>query len=202
MITFDDSEKAINGLAKIIAQDPTFPIRLRNIKDKLLGENVMKIDKLYLKKQEDILRKAEEIGLVSTGYIFSLVVDDEIKDNEGQYMIYRNINNEMVPLISGFKYNPRSYIHSGDLISVIKSSHILSLVTFDPSFQDKFYSFPWFDKGKTEQEDQWGHCAQHMGVYFDRGELQELKDNGISFQNLNQGEAWKFNLNLKQVSSD
>jgi len=198
MIILDDSQEAINGLAKIIAQNPTFSIKIRNIKNKLLEEKAMLPNEEYFKKQEEILRKAEKIGLSSTGYIFEVYASEE----EDNYMVYKNVENEMVPIREEFKRNPHDAILFPGLISYLKGHHINNLITFDPSFQDKFYSYPWFEKGETEEYDRWGYDAQHVEVLFEGDELNELEKNGITLQNISQSAAWEFNLNLKQVSAD
>lgn len=198
MIILDDSPEAIKGLAKIIAQDPTFPIKLRNDKKKLLEENAIIDDKVYFQKQEEILQKAEKIGLSSTGYIFEVYASEE----EDNYMVYKNIGNEMVPIRKEFKRNPHHAILFEGLVGYLKRNNINNLITFQPSFQESFYSFPWSEEGESEEYNRWGHDAQHVEVLFERDELKELTDNGITFQSLNQSEAWEFNLHLKQVSDD
>ena len=198
MIVLEDSEEAINGLAKIIAQDSAFSIKLRNVKKRLLEEKAIENNEDYFNKQEEILRKAEAKGLISTGYIFEVYVNEE----EDNYMVYKNIGNEMVPVREEFKMNPHDAISFSGLISYLKGHRITNLITFDPSFQDKFYSCPGFEKGETEQQDQWWNEAQHVGVGFEREELKELEENGIKFQTLSQKEAWEFNLNLKSVVDD
>jgi hypothetical protein len=198
MIILEDSEEAINGLAKIICQDPTFPIVLRNMKNQLLKEKSISPNEEYFQKQEDILKKAEEKGLFSTGYIFEVYANEE----EDNYMIYKNIGNEMVPIIEEFKINPHAATFFSGLINHLKEANIKNLITFEPSFQDKFYSFPWFEKGETEEDDRWGVGAQHSEVSFNRNELKELEKNEIKFQTISQNDAWEFNLHLKQVSAD
>jgi hypothetical protein len=198
MIILEDSEEAINGLAKIICQDPTFPIRLRNVKRRLLEEKAIKNNEKYFEKQEEILRKAEERGLSSTGYIFEVYSSEE----EDNYMVYKNIGNEMVPIREEFKVNPHEAILFPGLIEYLKGHNINNLITFDPSFQESFYSFPWFEKGETEEYDRWGHDAQHASVLFEKDELNELEKNGIILQSISQKEAWEFNLKLKQISGD
>jgi hypothetical protein len=197
MIKFEDSEKAINGLAKIIAQDPTFSIKLRNAKKRLLEEKALINDEEYFVEQEEILRRAEKIGLSSTGYIFQVYTEEGREQDN--YMVYKKIGNEMVPIREEFKKNPQEAILFPGLVSYLNGHHINSLITFMPSFQDKFYSCPWFEKGETEQDDSWGNDAQHVEVSFDREELRELKENGIKFQIVSQSEAWEFNLNLKDL---
>jgi predicted Holliday junction resolvase-like endonuclease len=198
MIILDDSEEAIKGLAKIIAQDPTFSIKLRNDKRRLLEERAIIENEEYFQKQEAILKKAEEIGLTSTGYIFEVYVNEE----EDNYMVYKNVGNEMVPIRKEFKTNPHDAILFSGLINYLKGHGINNLITFQPSFQESFYSFPWYEKGDKESNDSWGHDAQHVDSVFDRDELKELTDNGISFRSLSQSEAWEFNLHLKSVTED
>lgn len=199
MIRLDDSEEAINGLAKIIAQDPTFPIKLRNDKKRLLEERAIIDDKEYFQRQEEILRKAEEIGLTSTGYIFEVNLSEE----EYYYMIYKNIKNEMVPLIKEFKKSSSYAINGYTLIDILKEYKITHLITFEPPSQDKFYSFPWLDKSEDEEEDDdFGLYAQHNEASFYQDNLKELKDNGITLQSLSYDEASEFSSNLKQVTAD
>lgn len=199
MIRLDDSEDAIKGLAKIIAQDPTFPIKLRNDKKKLLEEKAIIDDREYFQRQEEILRKAEEIGLTSTGYIFEVNTSEE----EYYYMVYRNIKNQMVPLIKEFKKSSSYAIHGDILIDTLKKYRITHLITFEPTSQDKFYSFPWLDKSEDEEEDDdFGLYAQHNEASFYPPNLKELTDNGITLQILSDDEAYEFNLNLEQVSDD
>lgn len=197
MIRLDDSEEAINGLAKIIAQDPTFPIKLRNDKNKLLEEKAIIDDKEYFQKQEEILRKAEEIGSTSTGYIFEVDTSKE----EYYYMVYKHIKNEMVPLIKEFKKSPHYAIHGDILIDNLKKYNITHLITFEPNSQDKFYSFPWSHESEDEEDDDnFGLDAQHSEASFYKDDLKELIDNGITLQILSYDEAYEFNSHLKQVS--
>lgn len=199
MIRLDDSEEAINGLAKIIVQDPTFPIKLRNDKKRLLEEKAIIDDKEYFQKQEEILRKAEEIGLTSTGYIFEVNISEE----EYYYMVYKNIKNEMVPLIKEFKKSSSYAIHEDTLIDILKKYKITHLITFEPPSQDKFYSFPWLDKSEDEEEDDdFGLYAQHNEASFYPDVLKELKENRIALQSLSYDEAYGFSLHLKQVGDD
>lgn len=199
MIRLDDSEEAINGLAKIIVQDPTFPIKLRNDKKKLLEEKAIIDDAEYFQRQEEILRKAEEIGLTSTGYIFEVDTSKE----EYYYMVYKNIKNEMVPLIKEFKKSSSYAIHGNLLIDTLKKYKITHLITFEPHSQDKFYSFPWLDKSEDEEEDDdFGLYAEHNEASFYLDNLKELTDNGITLQILSYDEAYEFSLHLKQVGDD
>jgi hypothetical protein len=199
MIILEDSDEAITGLAKIIAQDPTFPIKLRNDKRKLLEEKAITDNPTYFQKQEEILKKAEERGLVSTGYIFEVDTSEE----EYYYMVYRNIKDEMVPLIKEFKKSSSYAIHGDILIDTLKKYKITNLITFEPSFQEAFYSFPWLDKSEDEDEDDdFGLYAAHNKASFYRDNLKELIDNGITLQFLSDDEAWEFNLHLKDLTSD
>lgn len=199
MIRLDDSEEAINGLAKIIVQDPTFPIKLRNDKKRLLEEKAIIDDKEYFQRQEEILRKAEEIGLTSTDYIFEVNISEE----EYYYMVYKNIKNEMVPLIKEFKESSIYAINGNTLIDILKKYKITHLITFEPPSQDKFYSFPWLDKSEDEEEDDdFGLYAQHNEASFYPDVLKELKENGIALQSLSYDEASEFSSHLKQVSDD
>jgi hypothetical protein len=117
-------------------------------------------------------------------------------------MVYKNIGDEMVPLRKEFKSDPHKAILFEGLVSYLKRNNIHNLITFQPSFQEAFYSFPWFEEGESEEDNREGYDAQHAEVNFDRDELKELTDNGIIFQSLSQSEAWEFNLHLKQVSEN
>ena len=198
MIKLENTEEAINGLAKLITQDPTYPARLRKIQYDTINSKGMENNKEYIEDQEKILKKAEEIGLANTGYIFEIhhKQDDDIQ----RYMIYKKINNKMIPILEEFEKLETQTIKG--LEEVIKYStklNISKLITFEISDQDSFYSCPWHE-GESDDDFKYGYHAFHDEAIFNKEELNILKENNIKLSKLDNKTAWKFNLELEDIN--
>ena len=195
MIKLENSEKAISGLAKLIAQDPTYPARLRNAQKEILDYGGIKEDKKYFQEQEEILQKAEKIGLANTGYIFNIDYNNE------EYMLYKKVENEMIVLSDGIGISAEKVIKGfDDLQNYLEKFKIKNLVSFEPSDQDSFYSQPWTE-GETDEDFKWGHGAQHCEANFDDIQLKILNEKKINFEVLDERDAYEFNLKLKDLNS-
>lgn len=195
MIKLENSEKEIKGLAKLIAQDPTYPSRLRNMQKEMLRYNAIKENKDYFSEQEKILNEAEKIGLSNTGYIFNINCQPE------EYMLYKEIDSEMIVLSDGLGISAEKIIKGfNNLQHYLEKFNVKNLVSFEPSDQDTFYSQPWYE-GETDEDFRFGTNAQHCEVSFKKDQIKKLNERGINIFYLEEREAWEFNLKLKNLNN-
>ena len=199
MIILEDSEEAINGLARIIAQDPFFPIWIKQKQKELIGNGSMVKDEDYIKNQNNILTKAENIANSSTGYIF------DINANR-QYMIYKKINNEMIPLIKEFVKSNTCTLNFDGLSDFLKNSKLQNLITFE-NVQTKIFlcTHPvvrtredWEEYYEYEK-DFINYESYHNPASFNKAEINALEGMNIKFHKLNENDREEFIVGLKEL---
>jgi hypothetical protein len=199
MIVFEDSEEAINGLARLIIQEPKIIIELKIIRNYLnnygaLSEETK--DEEYYKKKLDIISKAETIANKDIWYGFGL--HDTFNGEDNGYMLYKRINNLMVPLECSFEGGWKSNIRDfGDLKEVINQRKIKNLVTYSPFDFDTVYSQQYEIEADEDENSGLDYAHQHISI--DRTCSNLLKEKGVNVTEYNEEQVKEFERNLEMV---
>ena len=200
MIIFENSDEAINGLAKLIIQDPIFPIWIKSKQIELIKNSSMIDNKEYINQQNQILEKAENIASQQTGYIFEI-------NKDKSYMIYKKIDNEMIPVIKKFEESDIYAFKFNNLIEFLKKSKLKNLITLDGN-QTKpyFYTHPSVRKKEDyESSDEYesdfiDNNSYHNPVKFNKTQEKLLKKLKIEMFKLDDDQEYMFIKDLKNVT--
>jgi len=203
MIELKNDDAAIKGLAKLIVQNPRLPAQLIVLQNSLLHENAMDYNKGYIQLQKDILEKAENLASTKIGYLFNLN-----KEAPPDYIIYKNIKKELVPLVKDFETFGRQVLSFDDVIKYLKVQRINKLITFQTDTQSKiFYTDPWvrefeaYEAYGEYKKDFIGHNFYHHKVKFNEAELKFLKEMNVEFIEFEEDETSEFVGRLKKVTN-
>jgi hypothetical protein len=198
MIILEDSEEAINDLAKLIIQEPRIIIELKIIRNSLKNYGVLSEvakDEKYFEEKLKIISKAEDIANKDIWYGFSL--HDTFNGDNNGFMLYKIINNMMVPLERDFEGGWRSRIRDfGDLEKIIEDKKINNLITYDVFDFDTVYS-QQYEIDDKEEGNPIDYQHQHLSI--SRGFLNLLKETGINVTEYDDEQVKEFEKNLKLV---
>lgn len=200
MIILDDSEEAINGLAKLILQEPRTIVELKIIRNSLKNYGVLSEvarNEKYLEEKLKIINKAEEIANKDLWYGFKL--HDTFNGDDNGFMLYKLIDNMMVPLEKGFEVGLHSSIRSfRDLEQIIKNKKINNLITYDVNDFDTVYSHQ-YEINDKEEENPIDYQDQHLSI--DRNFLNLLKEKDINVTEFEDEQVQEFEKNLKLINN-
>jgi hypothetical protein len=198
MIILEDSEEAINDLAKLIIQEPRIIIELKVIRNYLKNYGVLSEvakDEKYFEEKLKIISKAEEIANKDIWYGFSL--HDTFNGDNNGFMLYKLIDNMMVPLEKNFEGGFHSHIRdSWDLEEIIQQREIKNLVTYNVRDFDRVYSQQYEIEDKEEGNPM---DYQHQHISIERSILNILKEKGIKVTEYDNEQVNEFERDLKQV---
>jgi hypothetical protein len=199
MIILKDSQEAINGLAKLIVQEPKIIIELKIIRNYLKNYGILSEeakDEKYFEEKLNIISKAEEIANKDIWYGFSL--HDTFNGEDNGYMLYKRIKNLMVPLEESFEGGWKSHIRDfGDLEEIINQKKIINLVTYSPFDFDTIYSQQYeIEAGEDENS---GLDYQHQHLSIDGSCSNLLKEKGVKVTEYNEKQVKEFERDLKLV---
>jgi NAD+--asparagine ADP-ribosyltransferase len=202
MIILEDSEEAINGLAKLIVQEPNMIPELKLIRNSLKENNVLSEtakEEEYFEKTLNIISKAEDIASENLFYIFDIY--NTYTGEDGGFMIYKKINHKMVPLERKFEKGFRSTIYSeSHLISKINEYRIKNLVTYEPNKDYALYSNEFEDEsGEDENEIPPSLDFEQKHSEIESYLIDLLKSNGIKVSVFNEDQVKEFEKDLKLV---
>ena len=201
MIVLEKSDEAIKGLAKLIIQEPRLIPELKLIRKKLEENNVLNIEckkDSYMDSQTEIIEKAEEIANKSIWYCFELY-DNYHRENKG-FMLYKRINNRMVPFEEDFENGRASKIRNdGDLEDTLVKNKIKNLVTYDPFDVDTVYSQQY--EIESEEDENIGINHEHQHLSLQKNYIKYLiKKHGIKITIFNQSQVHEFEKELEFVN--
>jgi hypothetical protein len=198
MIILEDSEEAVNGLAKLIIQEPRIIVELKIIRNSLKNYDVLSEvakDEKYLEEKLKIISKAEEIANKDLWYGFKL--HDTFNRDDNGFMLYQLIDNMMVPLEKDFEGGFHSHIrHWEDLEQIIEHKKINNLITYDVQDFDKVYS-QQYEIEDVEEGNPIDYQGQHLSI--DGTFLNLLREKGIKVTEYNYEQVKEFEKNLKLV---
>jgi hypothetical protein len=202
MIEFDDSEKTIKGLVKLIIQEPRIFAELkiwRNHfeKNDALSNRVK--EKKYLNKQLKIIEKAENIANQNLWYCFQLE-DTSLhggeQTNQG-YMLYQRIDDEMIPIQEDFESGHNSKIKEIEyLIKIIKDKKIEKIITYSPFYQETLFCQKYeVSDSQKDEPIQFNHFHETL----EEEKLNLLKTNNIEIVEYNEKQTSEFEKDLKWI---
>ncbi|MBS3124263.1 hypothetical protein J4437_06550 [Candidatus Woesearchaeota archaeon] len=187
MTILENSKKAINGLTKLIIQEPRLIPELKVIISALKSYDVLSKeakDEEYFQEELKIINQAEKIANKSLWYGFHICIED-------RFMLYKRTDNKMVPLEKDFENGLSSNIISvDDLEEIIKNRKIKNLITYNPIDLDSIYS--------QEYEDAPGEF-QHKHEEIETSVLNLLKEKEVKITKYTEEQVREFERNLKSV---
>lgn len=199
MFTLDKSDKAIQGLAKLIIQEPRTIPELKIIRD-AFEKNGILTEKTknpkYIKEQLEIIKKAEELANSDIWYGF--ILNDSYKGTHTGFMVYQRIGNEMIPLQEDFENGYRSELQTQeDLINFLESQKITHITTYSPhDFWTLFSQMYTIEKGEDENTP---FDYEHKHMEFDDYLIKDLEKENIKITQFNEEQVIKFEKDLKTV---
>jgi hypothetical protein len=202
MIILNDSQEAINGLAKLIVQEPRIIVELKIIRNYLKNYGILSEetgDEKYFEEKLNIIRKAEEIANKDIWYGFSL--HDTYNGEENGYMLYKRIDNLMVPLENGFEGGWKSHIRNfEDLEEIISQKKIMNLVTYNAFNFDTVYSQQY--EIEANEDENSGLDFQHQHLSIGETYFNSLREKGVKVTEFNEEQVKEFEKDLKLLCRD
>ncbi len=198
MIKLKNTQEAINGLAKLLIQEPGLIPNLKITRNLLKQNNCLDLKSMsekYFNSQLEIIRKAQEIANESIWYGFSLI-DGLNGGNEG-YILYKRVGNRMAPIIKDFERGWDSPIRKRqDLQGEINRIKIDKIITYLPHNDETLFSQRYEIQDFEEDE---FVPFKHKHEPLDDLDLKDFKGNPLNIIKFNQYQVLEFEKDLELV---
>lgn len=194
MIKFEDTREKIEGLAKIIIQDPEFFPELKKKREILKKQKVLAEDRDFYKTQNRILKKAEAMANNNIWYGFYIV--NTINKKEG-YMLYKKISRKLIPVDSNFGIEDSGLMNQYSFEEYLKNNKIKNLMTFNPEIKKVCPYFPDKTNSKKDKDSKIKYQVYPLFVSPLNSRFKSFfEKNKITFTRLNSKQELQLNKEL------
>jgi hypothetical protein len=195
MAIIGESKEKIDGLVKLIIQEPRLVPELKIIAKKFKENNLFSKeagDPNYFKTDLEILKKAETIANESLWYLFNIY--DTFKNKDIGYMLYKRVNNRMIPLEKSFEEGSDSEIYEdSNILSLLEIKKIKNMVTYSPLEAQKVYSQIYEPEDEEDLSTDYAHSHREINDEM----LRLIKSKDVKVTILSEEQTLEFEKDLE-----